>query len=98
LRHNPTHKTRAKHIDIAYNFIRDEIHEKKISVSFVPTCDNLADAFTKPLNYNQHWYLANSFLGIYELHHANALGDSFPHALLAQDLNGHAASLPNMLG
>ncbi|KAJ1299865.1 hypothetical protein OPQ81_002659 [Rhizoctonia solani] len=83
--HNPTHKTRAKHIDISYNFIRDEIKEGRLSVSFIPTCDNLADAFTKPLNYNQHWYFANSFLGIHERHHSNVLGDFFPRALFALD-------------
>lgn len=32
--HNPTHKTRAKHIDISYNFIRSEIYNQKVSVSF----------------------------------------------------------------
>ncbi|KAJ1300847.1 hypothetical protein OPQ81_002487 [Rhizoctonia solani] len=91
--HNPTHKTRAKHIDISYNFIRDEIEEGSLSVSFIPTRDNLADAFTKPLNYNQHWYLANSFLGIHERHHSNILGDFFPCALFALDQREHVMSL-----
>ncbi|KAF8715625.1 Reverse transcriptase (RNA-dependent DNA polymerase), partial [Rhizoctonia solani] len=94
--HNPTHKTRAKHIDIAYNFIRDKIHQMKITVSFIPTRDNLADPFTKPLNYNQHWYLANSFLGIPSLHHANAFGNSFPRTLYALDQHELVASLPKM--
>ncbi|KAF8693981.1 Reverse transcriptase (RNA-dependent DNA polymerase), partial [Rhizoctonia solani] len=94
--HNPTHKTRAKHIDIAYNFIRDEIQQNKITVSFIPTRDNLADALTKPLSYNQHWYLANSFLGIYERHHSNILGDYFPRALYALDQRELVASLPEV--
>ncbi|CCO31701.1 hypothetical protein RSOLAG1IB_06146 [Rhizoctonia solani AG-1 IB] len=61
--HNPTHRTCAKHIDIAHNFICDEVQHNKLTVSFVPTRDNLADILTKPLNVNQHWYLANSILG-----------------------------------
>ncbi|KAB5594576.1 hypothetical protein CTheo_2059 [Ceratobasidium theobromae] len=60
--HNPTHKTRAKHIDIAFNFIRDEIHEGTISVSYVPTNDNLADVLTKPLNTIKHHRLGGSIL------------------------------------
>ncbi|KAB5587973.1 Copia protein [Ceratobasidium theobromae] len=39
--HNPMHKTRAKHINIAFNFIHDEIHEGTIFVPYVPTNDNL---------------------------------------------------------
>ncbi|KAJ1304120.1 hypothetical protein OPQ81_008522 [Rhizoctonia solani] len=92
--HNPTHKTRTKHIDIAFNFIRDEIHEGRLSVSFIPMKDNLADILTKPLNYNQHWYLSNSLLGIHERHHANALGVSFPRTLLAINQDAFVESLP----
>ncbi|CCO37227.1 Copia protein AltName: Full=Gag-int-pol protein [Rhizoctonia solani AG-1 IB] len=92
--HNPTHKTRAKHIDIAYNFICDEVQNGHIAVSFIPTCKNLADALTKPLNYNQHWYLSNSFLAIHKQHHSNILGNFFPRALLALDQSEYASSLP----
>ncbi|QRV83053.1 Copia protein [Ceratobasidium sp. AG-Ba] len=94
--HNPTNKMRTKHIDTPYNFVRDEIHKQTITVSFIPSKENLADAFTKPLNYNQHWYLTNSFLGIHEPRHADALGKSFPHALLAQDLESSAKSLEDL--
>ncbi|KAJ1299493.1 hypothetical protein OPQ81_003805 [Rhizoctonia solani] len=83
--HNPTHKTHAKHINISYNFIRDEIKEGRLSVSFILTCDNLTDAFMKLLNYNQHWYLANSFLSIHEHHHSNILGDFFLCVLFTLD-------------
>ncbi|KAJ1299862.1 hypothetical protein OPQ81_002656 [Rhizoctonia solani] len=94
--HNPTHKTRAKHIDIAYNFIRDEIQQDRITVSFIPTRDNLADALTKPLSYNQHWFLANSFLGIHERHHSNVLGDHLPRVSYALDQRQFVSSLPEM--
>ncbi|KAB5587292.1 Copia protein [Ceratobasidium theobromae] len=61
--HNPTHKTHAKHIDIAFNFIHDEIHKGTISVSYVPTNDNLADVLTKLLNTIKHHRLGGSILG-----------------------------------
>ncbi|KAJ1304202.1 hypothetical protein OPQ81_008602 [Rhizoctonia solani] len=94
--HNPTHKTLAKHIDIAYKFIRDEIQQDRITVSFIPTRDNLADAPTKPLSYNQHWFLANSFLGIHERHRSNVLGDHFPRVSYALDQRQFVSSLPEM--
>ncbi|KAB5589019.1 Copia protein [Ceratobasidium theobromae] len=80
--HNPTHKTRAKHIDIAYNFIHNEIYNQKVSVSFIPTRDNLADALTKPLAPMQHYYLTDSFLGIPERSQVTSstrARDSFVH-------------------
>ncbi|KAB5587551.1 Copia protein [Ceratobasidium theobromae] len=60
--HNPTHKTRAKHINIAFNFICNEIHKGTISVSYMPTNDNLADMLTKPLNTIKHHRLGGSIL------------------------------------
>jgi hypothetical protein len=92
--HNPTHKTHAKHMDIAYNFIRDKIHEQKISVTFIPTRDNLANSLTKLLNYNQHWYLNNSILGIHAKHHSYVLGNHFLHTLLEEDCKRFLALLP----
>ena len=40
---------RTKHIDIRYHFIREAIEDRKVSVIYVPTDDNPADIFTKPL-------------------------------------------------
>ena len=40
---------RTKHIDIRYHFIREAVENKKISVKYVPTDENPADIFTKPL-------------------------------------------------
>jgi hypothetical protein len=45
---------RSKHIDIRHHFIRENIISNKISVSYVPTEDNLADVFTKALDRVKH--------------------------------------------
>ena len=41
--------SRTKHIDIRYHYIRKSVENKKISVSYIPTQDNVADIFTKAL-------------------------------------------------
>ena len=40
---------RTKHIDLRYHFIREAVEDKKIFVKYIPTEDNVADIFTKPL-------------------------------------------------
>ena len=42
-------KSRTKHIDIKYHFVRDAIKDKVISVKYCPTAKMLADFLTKPL-------------------------------------------------
>ena len=48
---------RSKHIDIQYHFIRECIHQKKISLSSCPSKENAADPLTKPLHRVKHSYL-----------------------------------------
>jgi hypothetical protein len=40
---------RTKHIDIRYHFIREAVENSKINMQYIPTNDNIADIFTKPL-------------------------------------------------
>jgi hypothetical protein len=40
---------RSKHIDIRYHFIREAVENEIVKLSYVPTGDNTADIFTKPL-------------------------------------------------
>ena len=47
---NPVHHQRTKHIDIRYHFIRKEIQEGFIELKYVPSSDNVADLFTKPVS------------------------------------------------
>ncbi|KAK6149332.1 hypothetical protein DH2020_016857 [Rehmannia glutinosa] len=47
---NPIHHNRTKHIEIRHHFLRDCVSKPKIEISFVPSQDQLADIFTKPLS------------------------------------------------
>lgn len=49
----PREHQRSKHIDIKYMFLRDMIQAKKLRVKYVPTSEQLADIFTKPLGRQQ---------------------------------------------
>ena len=39
----------TKHINIRYHFIHEAVEDRKIQVEYIPTDDNVADIFTKPL-------------------------------------------------
>ena len=41
--------SRNKHIDIRYHFIREAVESKKITLSYCPTSEQIADILTKPL-------------------------------------------------
>jgi hypothetical protein len=46
---DPQHHEKAKHIDIRLHFIRDEINQKRIIVTYMPSKENIADILTKVL-------------------------------------------------
>jgi hypothetical protein len=47
---NPVLHSKTKHIDVRYHFLRDNVEKGKIALIHVPTHDQLADIFTKPLD------------------------------------------------
>jgi hypothetical protein len=49
---NPVHHERSKHIDMQHHYLRQNVEEKKVSLDFVPSADNLADMLTKSLPYD----------------------------------------------
>jgi len=51
---NPVNHERTKHIDIRYNFVRERVEDKTISVKYMETTDMLADILTKGLPRDQH--------------------------------------------
>ena len=53
---------RTKHIDIKYRFIQDEQKKGTIQLQYVPSEDNLADIFTKPLAINKFRKLRDLFM------------------------------------
>ena len=63
---NPVQHSRTKHIDIRYHFIRELVEEKVISLEHIPTENQLADLFTKPLDTLRFEFLRKS-LGVCSL-------------------------------
>ncbi|KAI3752823.1 hypothetical protein L2E82_24860 [Cichorium intybus] len=47
---NLVQHSKTKHIDVRHNFIRDIIQKEKIELLYIPTEQQLADIFTKPLD------------------------------------------------
>ena len=47
---NPIQHSRTKHVEIRHHFIRDHVENEDIILEYVPTENQLADIFTKPLN------------------------------------------------
>jgi hypothetical protein len=50
---------RTKHIALCYLFIRGSINDNEISLSYIPSTDNIADIMTKALLRPQFEYLRN---------------------------------------
>ena len=57
--YNPVQHSRTKHIEIQNQFIRDHVPRGDIEITHVPTKDQLADIFTKPLDDARFCYLRN---------------------------------------
>jgi hypothetical protein len=47
--HNPEFHKRTKHVDVKYHILREHLLNNVISIAYIPTNDQLADLFTKPL-------------------------------------------------
>ena len=54
---NPQHHGRAKHIDIKYHFIREQVANKNVKLEYCPTKVMTADMFTKGLAREQFYTL-----------------------------------------
>lgn len=56
---NQVNTKASKHIAIKYHYIKDIINKKIVSISYVPTDENISDIFTKALPANRHLYFCN---------------------------------------
>ena len=61
---NPIKQQRTKHVDIKYHFIRDEIYKGSVNISYIPSEENLADIFTKPISSNKLRRFKNDIFGV----------------------------------
>ena len=57
--HNPIQHSITKHIDIRYHFIKDHVMKNDIQMFFIPTEVEIADVFTKALDYTQFFHFLN---------------------------------------
>jgi hypothetical protein len=50
LARNPVFHSKTKHITVHYHFAREQLESGEINVTYIPTTEQLADFFIKPLN------------------------------------------------
>ncbi|KAL8147589.1 hypothetical protein AgCh_005055 [Apium graveolens] len=75
---NPVQHSMTKHISIRYHFIREHVIEGTVELQFVPTDQQLADIFRKPLCEATFTRLVNE-LGMVSVNLKNELNADKPH-------------------
>jgi hypothetical protein len=65
LSENHVFHDRSKHIEIKYHHIKDIVHRKTVHMQYLPTHEQIADIFTKPLAKTKFEYF-HEILGLVE--------------------------------
>ena len=47
---NPICSSKTKHVELRYHLVRDYVTRKLLKFQYIPTEENIADIFTKPLD------------------------------------------------
>ena len=53
---NPVLHSKTKHIPIKYHFLREQVTNRVVQLNFIPSKEQIADIFTKPLSKTQFEY------------------------------------------
>jgi hypothetical protein len=64
---NPILQSKTKHIPIKYNSLREQVTNQVVKVHYIPTTEQIADIFTKPLANTAFEYLQQK-LGVIPSH------------------------------
>jgi hypothetical protein len=64
---NPVFHSKTKHIPIKYHFLREQVTNQIVQVHYIPTTEQIADIFTKPLAKTPFEYLRQK-LGVISFH------------------------------
>jgi len=59
---NPVDFLKTKHIAQRYHFVREQVNEGEIILRTIGTKKNLADVFTKPLDFMTFNYIVSQFM------------------------------------
>ena len=63
---NATSNSKIKHVDVKYHYIRHKVLDGTVKLVKIPTDENIADIFTKPLAKPKFEYFQNA-LGVRDL-------------------------------
>ena len=64
---NPVFHSKTKHIPIKYHFLREKVTNQIVQVHYIPTTEQIADIFTKPLPKTPFEYIRQK-LGVISSH------------------------------
>ncbi len=59
----PGNGNKTKHIDLRFNFIREQVAHDVVTMEYLPTTEMISDILTKPLGISSFLYLRSLLLG-----------------------------------